>query len=132
MANSKMTDLGMTAIAVGVGVALAFGGGFAVSDWRAAGEIQRLNSANAVISAANDRCATEVQAVRASMNALSAASDRREKDAARAMENASTEARKHVAEAQHTRTLPPVAAGQEFEVLAREQVEYVKRRHRHH
>ena len=125
-----MTNLGVIAIAVGAGAALAFGAGFAVSDWRWAAEIERLNSANTMISAANDRCATEVQAVRASMDALTTASARREKDATQAMRNATTEAGRHATEAKRTRSLPTVAAGQQFEVLAREQVEYVARRHR--
>ncbi len=126
-----MTTLGMIAIAVGAGAALAFGAGFAVSDWRSAAEIQRLNSANAMISAANDRCATEVQAVRASMDALTTTSARREKDAAQEMRNATAEAARHAAEAKRTRSLPTAPARQQFEVLAREQVEYVTRRHRH-
>lgn len=129
-ANS-MTSLGMIAIAIGAGAALAFGGGFAIANWRSAAEIERLNSANAVMSAANDQCATEIEAVRASMDALTAASARREKDAARAMHDATTEAARHAAAAKRTRSLPAAPAGQQFEVLAREQVEYVTRRHRH-
>jgi len=50
------------AIALSIFVALAFGGGFAVSSWRSASEIQRLNSSNAVLSAANNRCASDMRA----------------------------------------------------------------------
>lgn len=130
--SEKMTSLGVTAIIMGIVAALAFGGGFAVSNWRAAAEIQRLNSINEVAYAANDKCAQEIESVRASMSALTAASARREKNAAQAMRGAAAEAAKHVARAKETRSLQPVLPVQQFEVLAREQIEYVKRRHQDH
>ena len=75
----------ITAIVIAVLVALAFSGGFALSDWRMASRIQQLNSNNAVLSAANDKCATDIQSAHMAMDALTAAATTREKDAAKAM-----------------------------------------------
>jgi hypothetical protein len=116
------------AIVLAIFVALAFGGGFAVSDWRSASEIQRLNSSNAVLSAANDKCATDIQSVRSAMDAVAAASALRDKNAAVAMRRAESVAAKHTNRAKKIIALPPVALEHQCEVLTREQVEYVKNR----
>jgi hypothetical protein len=116
------------AIVLAIFVALAFGGGFEVSNWRSASEIQRLNSSNAVLSAANDKCATDIQSVRNAMDALAAASAVRDKNAAMAMRRAESVAAKHTDRAKKIIALPPVALEHQCEVLTREQVEYVKNR----
>jgi hypothetical protein len=116
------------AIVLAIFVGLAFGGGFAVSNWRSASEIQRLNSSNAVLSAANDKCATDIQSVRNAMDALAAASAVRDKNAAMAMRRAESVAAKHTDRAKKIIALPPVALEHQCEVLTREQVEYVKNR----
>ena len=116
------------AIVLAIFVALAFSGGFAVSNWRCASEIQRLNSSNAVLSAANDKCATDIQSVRSAMDALEAASAMRDKNAALAMRRAESVAAKHTNHAKKIISLPPVALEYQCEVLAHEQIEYVKSR----
>lgn len=116
------------AIVLAIFVALAFGGGFAVSNWRSASEIQRLNSSNAVLSAVNDKCATDIQSVRSAMDALAAASAVRDKNAAMAMRRAGSVAAKHTNSAKKIIALPPVALEHQCEVLTREQIEYVKSR----
>lgn len=116
------------AIVLSIFVALAFGGGFAVSNWRSASEIQRLNSSNSVLSAANDKCATDIQSVRGAMDTLAAASAMRDKNAAVAMRRAESVAAKHTNRAKKIISLPPVALEYQCEVLAHEQIEYVKSR----
>lgn len=119
----------ITALVIAIFVALAFSGGFVVSNWRSASEIQRLNSHNAVLSAANDQCALDIQSVREAMNAVRATSIRREKDAAIAMRSATKLAVKHVKRAKKMSLLPPVASEHQCEAVTREQLEYVKSRH---
>ena len=116
------------AIVLAIFVALAFSGGFAVSNGRSASEIQRLSSSNAVLSAANDKCATDIQSVRSAMDALEAASAMRDKNAALAMRRAESVAAKHTNHAKKIISLPPVALEYQCEVLAHEQIEYVKSR----
>ena len=116
------------AIVLAIFVALAFSGGFAVSNWRCASEIQRLSSSNAVLSAANDKCATDIQSVRGAMDALAAASAMRDKNAAVAMRHAESVAAKHTNRAKKIISLPPVALEYQCEVLVHEQIEYVKSR----
>lgn len=124
-----MISPAITAIVITILAALAFSGGFAVSDWRSASEIQRLNSNNAILSSANDQCATDIESARMAMDALKAASARREKGAAIAMRRAAAAASRHTSHARKIRSLPPVAPEHQWEVLAREQIEYVRERH---
>ncbi|MBA4141950.1 MAG: hypothetical protein H0X43_02870 [Nitrosospira sp.] len=118
----------ITAILIAVLGALAFSGGFVVSNWRSASEIQRLKSTNAVLSAANDKCATDVQSVRMNMQALTAASTSREKTAAVAMRKAAATAARHSNRAKSIRALPPVAPEHQCDAIVREQAEYVESR----
>lgn len=120
----------ITAIVIVIFAALGFSGGFAVSNWRSASEIQRLNSDNAVLAAANGKCALDIQSVREAMDAVREASVRREKDAAIAMRGAAKVAAKHTNRAKKTRVLPPVAPEHQCEVVAWEQIEYVEGRRR--
>ncbi|MDQ3186890.1 MAG: hypothetical protein M3Q16_10650 [Pseudomonadota bacterium] len=119
----------ITAIVIAVLAALAFSGGFALSDWRMASQIQRLNSNNAVLSAANDKCATDIQSVRMAMETLTATTATREKNAAMAMRSAATAAAKHTNNANKIRSLPPVAPAKQCEVISTEQIKYVQSRH---
>ena len=119
----------ITAIIIAVLVALAFSGGFALSDWRMASRIQQLNSDNAVLSAANDRCATDIQSTRTAMDALTATAAAREKKAAKAMRGATTAAAQHTGNAKKMQTLPPVVPEKQCEVVYVEQIKYVQSRH---
>jgi hypothetical protein len=119
----------ITAIIIAVLVALAFSGGFALSDWRMASRIQQLNSNNAVLSAANDRCATDIQSTRTAMDTLTAAATARENEAAKAMRGATTAATQHTANAKKMQVLPPAAPEKQCEVVYVEQIKYVQSRH---
>ena len=116
------------AIVLAVFVTLAFSGGFAVSNWRASGEIQRLNSSNAVFSAANDKCATDIQDVRKAMDAVTAAAVVREKAAKVSMVTATRKADVHTAKAKQIKALPPVQIDKQCEAIKAEQIDYVRER----
>jgi hypothetical protein len=119
----------ITAIVIAIFAALGFSGGFVVSNWRSASEIQRLSFSNAALSAANDKCAADIRSVREAMDAVRKTSTRREKDAATAMQGAAKVAAKHTSRAKKTGVLPPVAPEYQCEGVVQEQIEYVKSRH---
>jgi hypothetical protein len=123
-----MISPAITAIIIAVLAATAFVGGFAVSDWRSAAEIRRINSDNALLSASNNKCASDIQSVRTAMDALTSAAATREKNAAMAMRDASAAAAKHVSRAQDIRSLPAVAAQHQCEAITREQAMYIQTR----
>ena len=123
-----MISPAITAIIVAVLAAVAFTGGFAVSDWRSAAEIQRLNSDNAMLSASNNKCASDIQSVRAAMDALTTASMTREKNAAMAMRHAGAAAAKHANRAKDIRSRPVVAPQYQCEAIMREQAAYIQTR----
>jgi hypothetical protein len=123
-----MISPAITATIIAVLTVIAFVGGFAVSDWRSAAEIRRVNSDNALLSASNNKCASDIQSVRIAMDALSAASATREKNAATAMRNADVAAAKHVSRAREIRSLPAVAPQHQCEAIAREQADYIRTR----
>lgn len=123
-----MISPAITAIIIAVLAAVAFTGGFAVSNWRSTAEIQRLNSDNAMLSASNNKCASDVQSVRAAMAALTTASMTREKNAAAAMQQAGAVAAKHVSRAKDIRSRPSVAPQYQCEAIMREQAAYIQTR----
>ena len=123
-----MISPAITAIIIAVLAAVAFTGGFAVSNWRSTAEIQRLNSDNAMLSASNNKCASDVQSVRAAMVALTTASMTREKNAAAAMQQAGAVAAKHVSRAKDIRSRPSVAPQYQCEAIMREQAAYIQTR----
>ena len=129
-----MISPAVTAVVIAILAALAFGGGFALSDWRAAAQIQRLNTNNAMLSAANDKCATDIQSVRMALEALTVAAAKREKDAVKAMRAATTAAATHTGNAKKIRSLRPAPAatlGKQCEMISTEQIQYVQSRQRH-
>jgi|SRR5687768_1422565 len=119
----------ITAILVAIFAALAFTGGYFVSDWRCGSQMQRLSLQNAVLSAANEKCALDIRSVRTAMSTLTEVAAEREKSAAEAMRHATAAAAKHTSHAKKTRTLPPVAPEHQYEAITREQIEYVQSRH---
>lgn len=119
----------ITAIVIAVFSALAFGGGFALGDWRMASQIQRLNSHNAMLSAANDKCATDIQSARIAMEALTTSTAAREKNAVMAMRGATAAAAKHSNRAKKISALPPAAPEKQCEAISTEQIKYVQSRH---
>jgi len=117
------------AIVIAVFAGLAFTGGFVVSEWRSASHIQQLSSENAMLSAANDKCRLDIQSVRKAMDELTASSAKREKNATKAMQRAEAEAARHTNGVKKINALPPVKPGQQYEVIMKEQIEYVQKRH---
>ena len=116
------------AIVLAVFVTLAFSGGFAVSNWRASGEIQRLTSSNAVFSAANDKCATDIAEVKKSIAVVTAAAAERQKAAAVSMVVASKTADVHTAKAKQIKLMPPIQLDKQCEAIRMEQIDYVRER----
>ena len=116
------------AIVLAVFVTLAFSGGFAVSNWRASGEIQRLNSSNAVLSAVNDKCATDIQDVRKAMDAVTAAAAERQKAAEVSMVVATRTADVHTSKAKQIKSMPPIQIDKQCEAIRMEQIDYVRER----
>lgn len=123
-----ITSPAIIAIILAVFVALAFGGGFAVSSWRDGAEIQRLNSSNAVLSAANDKCATDIQNVRAAMTALTDATTTLEKQAAKEMQKAEPKVAERTRVITKIKAMPKVAVDMQCEAIKNEQIEYVQAR----
>ncbi|ABB74768.1 hypothetical protein Nmul_A1465 [Nitrosospira multiformis ATCC 25196] len=119
----------ITVILTAIFAALAFTGGYLVSDWRSASQLQRLNSQNAILSAASEKCALDIRSVRTAMTTLTEVAAEREKNATEAMRHASAVAAKHTSSAKKTRALPAVAAEHQYEAITREQIEYVQSRH---
>ncbi len=126
--TSMTSSSAITVVVIAVIAALAFSGGFALSDWRMALQMQRLSSNNAVLSAANDKCATDTQSVRTAVETLTATTAAREKNAASAMRSAAMEAAKHSSNVKKIRALPPVAPEKQCEVIGKEQIKYVQNR----
>jgi hypothetical protein len=120
----------ITAVLIGIVAAFSFGGGFALGDWRMASRLERLSSDNALLSAANDRCATDIEKARVAMDTLRTATITREKNAARAMKNASKVAVRHTKAARKIQSLPPASPEHHCEKMTVEQIEYVRDRQR--
>ena len=117
------------AIVIAVFAGLAFTGGFVVSDWRSASHIQQLGSENAMLSAANDKCTVDIQSVHKAMDELAASSAKREQNATKAMRRAEADAARHTNGAKKINALPPVKPEHQYEVIMKEQIEYVQKRH---
>jgi hypothetical protein len=116
------------AIVLAVFVTLAFSGGFAVSNWRASGEIQRLTSSNAVFEEANARCATDIAEVRKSIAAVTVAAAERQKAASISMVVATKTADVHTAKARQIKVMLPVQVDRQCEAIRMEQIDYVRGR----
>jgi hypothetical protein len=128
MFNSVGISAGVAAIIVAVFSALAFCGGFIVSNWRSASQTHQLTSRNTMLSAANEKCEADIESVRAAMSAMTASIASREKKAVNAMQQAAATAAMYTNRAKKIRSLPEVPSEHQYEVIAREQIEYVQSR----
>jgi hypothetical protein len=90
--------------------------------------MHQLTSHNTVLSAANERCNSDIESVRAAMAAMTASIASREKKAANAMQQAAATAATYINRAKKIRSLPEVPPEHQYEVIAREQIEYVQSR----
>lgn len=125
-----MISPAITAIVIAVLAALAFGGGFAVSDWRAGAERVRLTSSNATLKAANDKCAIDIGQVRAAMEQLLTVAAKQEKSAKDAMKEAEPVAQTHTAKAIKIKRMSPIpkAEPDQCKAIIAEQIKYVQER----
>lgn len=120
-----MISPAIAAIAITVMAALAFGGGFAVADWRSGAKVAVLTSNNAVLEAVNEKCATDIVAVREAIASMKKAEEERARAAAVSMVIATRTADAHTAKAKQIKSLPPVQIADQCEALRLEQLEYV-------
>jgi hypothetical protein len=105
-----------------------FGGGFAVADWRSGAEIARLQSDNAIKSAANQKCETDIESVRNGIKQVTDAVGKREEAARNAMSQAEVLAAKHSRRAAETKAAPVIPVEGQCEAIVKEQIEYVEKR----
>lgn len=116
------------AIIFGVAVIAAFGGGFALADWRMSGKVERLNGDNALLKQANGRCASNIQAAAKAVSDLQAAVAERERQAEQSMQQAQPQVEQRKAVITRIKALPSVPVDQQCEAIKREQVAYVRER----
>lgn len=116
------------AVALGVAMAFAFGGGFALSDWRSSGTIEKLKGDKALLAAANGRCASTVENAAKAMKELQNAVAERERQARQSMQQAQPQVEQHQAVITRIKALPKVPLDQQCEAIRREQVAYVQGR----
>lgn len=121
-----MSTAAITAIVIAVLVLIAFGGGFALGDWRMANKVRLLESDKSVLQAANDACATDIQTVNGAYATLQAAATAKEKSADTAMLKAQPQAAKHTARAIAIRAQPAVMIDKQCAAIAEEQILYVQ------
>lgn len=118
----------ITAIIIAVSAALAFSGGFALESWRKGAQIAKLESGNAVLTAANGRCATDIATARKALADVVTAAAARERRAIEAQRQAEPEAQQHTKKAKQFLVAAPVAADKQCEAIKREQILYVQSR----
>lgn len=107
---------------------IGFGGGWMVNDWRNGAEIQRLQSRDAVLAAANDQCAVDVQFAQAGVKQVTDALAAKELEADAAMKRAQLSAKKHSDLAAEIRNGPNRPGESQCDAIIREQREYVQSR----
>lgn len=123
-----MISPAIAAIAIAVLTAVAFGGGFLVSDWRSNAQIERLKGKNTILSSSNDRCVLDVANVRAAVIAMEGIAREREKQAEEAMKQAEPIVERHTAKIIRIRSLPSVKPDMQCEAIKAEQIAYVQSR----
>jgi len=127
--NEFMFSPTVVAVLITVGAGLAFTGGFAISNWRSALHLQRLSFENAALSESKKKCATDIQSVQDAMHSMTETAAKREKIVAKAIKGAASTAARHTNRAKKTHDLPSVAPERQYEVILKEQAEYVRSRH---
>lgn len=120
----------LLAIVITVFTAIGFGGGYLISDWQNGTKIAKVEGENTVLSAANDKCAEDVANTQAAMNTIKAATNELERQAAKAIQEATpkVEERKRIIKA--IKAKPSVALDMQCEAIKQEQIDYVQARRR--
>jgi hypothetical protein len=123
-----MISPAVAAIIAAVIFIAGFAGGWSIKDWKDGAEIARLQSDNAVKSAANQRCETDIESVRTGIKQITEAVGKREEAARNAMSQAEVLAAKHSKTAVTIKAAPVIPAANQCEAIVKEQIEYVTAR----
>ena len=116
-------------VALGVLIALiSFGGGWTVNGWRIGTKMAELESRDAVVTAANEKCAKDVASTKAGIKQVTDALAAKEREAEAAMKGAKEEAQKRYALALKIRNAPIQEGETQCQAVEREQREYVEAR----
>jgi hypothetical protein len=127
--RQSMLSPAITAIIIGVVAALAFGGGFAIADWRKSGELERARSESKLLTASNNKCAEDVHNVNTAVQEMLNTAIDRERKAAQAVKEAEPVIEKRKAAITRIRALPAVRLDMQCEAITQEQIIYVQARH---
>lgn len=124
-----MPIIAVYAIIAAVIFTAGFGSGWSVKDWKDGAKIAQLESRDAVVTAANEKCGQDVIAVQASVKEITKAATDREAAAKDAMVKAQQSASRHKDRADKIiYGLPPKPDETICDAVEREQLEYVESR----
>lgn len=120
--------LGIIALSLVIGLAIGFGGGWTIKDWKDGSEIAALQSRVSVSNAANQKCETDIADVRRGVSGMVKAAEDRAKKAETAMLDAQSKATKHTVAAKAIREAPVRQDEPTCDAVFGEQMEYVQKR----
>lgn len=123
-----MISPAITAIAILIYTAIAFGSGFLISDWRSGAKIASLEGDKTVLSTANDDCAADVANAKTAMDLLERSTNELERQAAKAVKEAAPKVAERTRIIKEIKAQPKVAPDQQCEAIIKEQIEYVQTR----
>ena len=112
----------LSSLLVGSGI------GWTVKDWKDGAKMAALESRDAVVTAANDKCKTDVVTVKAGVKEITDALDAKQKAADAAMKDAQFWAGKHSRLARDVNSLPVRPDESTCDAIIREQTAYVQNR----
>ena len=115
-------------IGIAVLVALSFGGGFAINEWRNSGKRGQLESVNPALIAANDRCAIDITGVQKAVGVITKGVEEREMAAWKARKSAQLIEAKHSTKATEIKALSQIAPDQQCAAIIQKQQDYVQAR----
>lgn len=102
--------------------------GWTIKDWKDGAKMAALESRDAVVTAANDKCKTDVVTVKAGVKEVTDALAKKKQDADAAMKDAEFWARRHSNLAREVNALPVKPDESTCDAITREQMEYVQSR----
>jgi hypothetical protein len=108
--------------------AISFGGGWTIHSWKSGAKMAELESRDAVVSAANEKCAKDVESTKAGIKQLNDALAAKEREAQAAMLSAKEEAKKRSETARKIKNAPIQEGESQCQAVEREQLEYVEAR----
>jgi hypothetical protein len=126
--NHMLGSLALQVIVAIVIFVAGSGTGWTINEWRNGAKIAHLDSNNAVLSAANDKCKTDVESARAGVKQVTDALEAKKQAAEAAMKDAQYWAHKHSKLAEEVNSLPILEGETQCQAIEREQREYVQAR----